>query len=130
MKLAFVVTSCVLLLAGCSGDRRIDGIPVGPEGRGGDGHSLNQDFAMAMLDQQWPGHAPMEGYGWFQPRYRDVDRDANFVRTRPGYVDQVIVIKLTDGTVHALYIGCRENPDLDSTNADCFLGPPDELKGR
>lgn len=75
----------------------------------------------------------MEGYRWYQPRYRNEQRDGNFVRTRPGYVDQVIVIKLTDGTEHPLYIGCQVDPysdDPEYNNAPCFLGPPDELKGQ
>ena len=70
----------------------------------------------------------MEGYAWTIPLYPNEQRDRDWVQ-HAGYVDQAIVFKLTDGTEHALYIGCQFDPDSDDPALGaCFLGPPDELK--
>jgi hypothetical protein len=51
MRATLVLATCVLLMAGCTGERIVDGIAVVVGGRPGGGMSLNQPFALATLDQ-------------------------------------------------------------------------------
>ncbi len=98
----------------------IDGLPVGDRAtwgvREGDRFS---EVALAELDSREPNHAPVVAIEPYVPDYRTADGQ-RLLLTRSGGYDLVIVLRLEDGSVRAVYVGCGAGVEPDR----CFVGPP------
>jgi hypothetical protein len=121
--LALGVIACQ---AGIPPQTFIDGLPVGDRAtwgvREGDRFSA---VALADLDSSEPDHAPVVAIEAYVPDYRMPDGQ-RLLLTRSGGYDLIIVLRLEDGSVRAVYVGCGAGvePDL------CFVGPPSSLPSR
>lgn len=107
-----------IVVAGCVGQRFIDGIPVGA---GVDYDPMFVDFAIATLDDEDPGHAPVDGAEMFLADYRTPDGSKLLWTRSGGNGEYVVALHLSDDTVRAYFVWCGAG--LDQTR--CFLAPPD-----
>lgn len=98
-------------LVGCT--TVVDGQQVGQRA---DADERFVKFAVDTLDDTEPGHAEIvavEAYEPHPPR-----------GPRSGGRDLVIVLRIADGSVRALYVGCGVGVEVDR----CFLGPQDSMR--
>jgi hypothetical protein len=95
----------VVSLAGCVSV--IDGQPVGRRLEADERFST---FAIDTLDRTMPGHAEVVAVELYEPSPRPLHRSG-------GY-DAIVVLRMADDTVRALYVGCGVG-----VTDRCFLGP-------
>jgi hypothetical protein len=116
--LALGVIACQ---AGIPPQSFIDGLPVGDAVAWDDvyeGYRFS-DFALADLDSSEPNHAPVGAIEAYVPDYRMADGQ-RLLLTRSGGNDLIIVMRLEDGSVRAIHVGCGAGVEPDR----CFVGGP------
>jgi hypothetical protein len=126
MKLArlqhwITAAALALVIAGCGGQTFIGGLPVGDPVPN---DSQFVDFAMAVLDDEHPDHAPVSQVAMFWPDFRSPD-GSQILWARSGDMgDYVVALHLSDGSVHSYFVMCGVGLDTKR----CLLGPPDLSK--
>ncbi len=125
--LALGVVACQ---AGIPPQTFIDGLPVGDRATWGvrdgdratwgvrDGDRFSE-VALADLDSSEPDHPPVVAIEAYTPDYRTADGQ-RLLLVRSGGNDLIVVLRLEDGSVRAVYVGCGAGVEPDR----CFLGPP------
>ena len=111
----------LVIAGGCGGQTLIGGLPVG-DPVPNDAQFV--DFAIATLDDEHPGHAPVSQVAMYRPDFRTPD-GSQILWNRSGDMgDYVVALQLSDSSVHAYFVMCGAGLDTKR----CFLGPPD-LRG-
>jgi hypothetical protein len=98
-----------LLLVGCGqvfGPARVDGLPIGDKAPCGAGECDREiAFARGWLDAASPGHAPIRSVSVHLPDFRD-DAGNHILMARSGGRTVVAVLRLEDGSIRAVLLGC------------------------
>ena len=97
----------------------VDGYPLGEPANCAERCPRFRDAASAWLDTTVPGHARVDKIDLFVTNYRDADGSL-ILMTRSGGTDYIAVIRLADGSVRAIHVGCGVGIDPDR----CFTIPP------
>ena len=97
----------------------VDGYPIGERVEADDQFT---DFAIAVLDDQRPGHVEVASTELYTPDIRSADGQ-RVLYQRSGGHDRIVVLRLTDGSVRAFYVGCGVGAQPDR----CFWRPPDDV---
>jgi hypothetical protein len=116
--LALGVVACQ---AGIPPQSFIDGLPVGESVAWDNVHGGYRfsDFALADLDSREPDHAPVVAIEAYIPDYRMADGQ-RLLLVRSGGNDLIVVLRLEDGSVRAIHVGCGAGVEPDR----CFVGGP------
>jgi hypothetical protein len=118
----------VALVAGCSGlfaPPRVDGIPIGSTAPCSYGNCDRETaFARAWLDTKAPGHAAVRAVEIHLPDYRAANGD-HLLLTRSGGRTVVAVLRLEDGSIRAVLIGCGVGVEPDRCGV---MKPPAEAE--
>jgi hypothetical protein len=125
------LVAALLLVCACQGQTLIDGYPV-RERMCEDPEQLHPDgdgwfcgpmaaFAEARLDEIAPGHVEVVSVEHYQHDYRMANGDRPFLYRSGGSPEIVVVLRLADGTVRAVFVTCGGGPSREP----CIEVPPD-----
>jgi hypothetical protein len=120
-----VLTALTALVAACGSAPRVDGIPIGERVECG-GRTCDAEiaFARSWLDAAAPGHAPVRQIEIHAADYRNANGE-QILLARGGGPTVAAVLRLEDGTIRAVLVGCGIgiNPD-----ACAVIDPPDDAR--
>jgi hypothetical protein len=107
------VVALLVLLTACGGRTYVDGLPIGERVCSEapdwlcDGFT---DFAASTLDTTAPGHAPVTSVEAYRPDYRGPNGKPVLHNRGTAGGEAIVVFRLADDTVRALYVGCIAGP--------------------
>ena len=113
------------LLVACGGARpRVDGIPIGALVDCGGTCDAEIAFARTWLDGAAPGHSPIRSVEIHAADYRNANGE-HVLLARSGGPTVAAVLRLEDGTIRAVLVGCGIGIDPD---ACAVIEPPADAR--
>ena len=118
---SLVLTALTALVVACGSAPRVDGIPIGERvDCGGGTCDAEIAFARSWLDAAAPGHAPVRQVEIHAADYRNANGE-QILLARSGGPTVAAVLRLEDGTIRAVLVGCGIGIDPD---ACAVIDPP------
>ena len=112
-RACLALTALAALVVACGSAPRVDGIPIGePVGCGGGTCDAEIAFARSWLDGAAPGHAPVRQVEIHAADYRNANGE-QILLARSGGPTVAAVLRLEDGTIRAVLVGCGIGIDPD-----------------
>jgi hypothetical protein len=101
-----VLAALTALVVACGAAPKVDGIPIGERvDCGGGSCDAEIAFARSWLDAAAPGHAPVRQVEIHAADYRNANGE-HILLARTGGPTVAAVLRLEDGTIRAVLIGC------------------------
>jgi hypothetical protein len=109
-----VLTAAAAVVAACGSAPKVDGVPIGERvDCGGRACDAEIAFARSWLDAAAPGHAPVLQVEIHAADYRNANGE-QILLARSGGPTVAAVLRLEDGTIRAVLVGCGIGIDPDT----------------